>query len=56
MGSKAGRIAELVNEYQHITDRDYVPMDSIQVLIELMYDGQVDWEGVKQMAKADLKF
>lgn len=56
MRSKAGRIAELTQDYQHINDGTWLPMDNIRELIKLMYGDDVDWEDIKRMAKADLEF
>jgi len=54
MKSNAARILELTQEYQHINDGSYLPMDDVHELIQLMYGDTVSWEDVKRMAKADL--
>jgi hypothetical protein len=54
MGSVAGRIMELVQNYQVITDRDWIPLENIYELVELLYHGTVSWEDIKRMAWEDL--
>jgi hypothetical protein len=55
MGSRGGgRIAELTSDYQHITERAWLPMENVYELIGLMYGDGTDWEDVKRMAKRDL--
>ena len=54
MGSVAGRIMELVQDYQAITDRDWIPMENIYELVALLYHGTVGWEDIKRMAWVDL--
>lgn len=48
ISSKAGRIAELVDEYHSYSG--YLPMEDIQELIVLMYGEHVTWEDVKKKA------
>jgi hypothetical protein len=54
MGSKEAQILELTQDYQHIQDGSWLPMDGIHELIELMYGKALNWEDVKTRAKADL--
>ena len=54
MGSKAGRIMELAQDYQAITDRDWVPMENIYELIEILYEDGTGWEDIKRMAQKEL--
>jgi isoamyl acetate esterase len=54
MGSVAGRILELVQDYQAIMDSDWIPTENIHELVELLYHGTVSWEDIKRMAWVDL--
>ena len=54
MGSRGGRIAELTSDYQHITERAWLPMENVYELIGLMYGDGTEWEDVKRMAKREL--
>jgi aminoglycoside phosphotransferase (APT) family kinase protein len=56
MWSKAGRISELVEGYQHMQTGagTMMPWRDIQELIELIYGEGVGWEQVKQKARASL--
>ena len=54
MGSVAGRIMELVQDYQAITDGDWIPVENIRELVGLLYHDTVSWEDIKRMAWVDL--
>jgi len=47
IGSKAGRIAELVDEYHSYS---VSPMEDIKELIYLIYGSDITWEKIKTMA------
>ena len=55
MQSKAARIAEIVDNYQHMDGRIYVPMLDLEELITLMYEEQHSWEEIKAKALAELR-
>jgi len=48
MGSVAGRIMELVQDHQAITDSDWIPMENIHELVGLLYHNTVSWEDIKR--------
>ena len=54
MKSTAGRILELTQDFQHINDRSWLPMDNIHELIGLMYGDKVSWDEVRKGALLDL--
>ena len=57
MGSTAGRIAELVEGYQHMQPLagNNMPWHDVHELISLMYGEGVKWEDVKSKARAALQ-
>jgi hypothetical protein len=55
MQSKAARIVEIVDNYQHMDGRIYVPMLDLEELITLTYEEQYPWEEIKAKALADLR-
>jgi isoamyl acetate esterase len=54
MSSKAGRISELTQDYQHITENSSLPMENIRELVGLIYHDGCDWETLKGLARAEL--
>lgn len=50
VSSKAGRIAELVDQYYGYLDSARLPMEDIRDLISLIYGEHVTWEDIKQKA------
>jgi len=48
--SKAGRIAELVDQYYGYLDTARLPMEDIRDLISLIYGEHVTWEDIKKKA------
>ena len=55
MQSKSARIAELVDDYQHMDGRVYVPTLDLEELVGLMYEECYTWEELKAKAKLALK-
>jgi len=54
MGSKAGRILEITQDYQFMTDGDWLPMENIHELIALLYGDNLTWEDIKKLAWGQL--
>ena len=54
MGSKAGRILEITQDYQSMSHGEWLPMENIHELIELLYGDSHTWEDIKKLAWAQL--
>ena len=54
ISSRAGRIAELVDEYHSYSD--ILPMEDIRELIALIYGEHITWEDIKKQAIEECPF